>query len=145
MYLVQAGLDAQAPYLSCQILWTQPSFPWYNLLSAWLISLCVCVWFLMVSDDQSLTLVILSECANCTSSYSESFCLPNFYAVSVKDYQNESRHSCSTSDNILKKKQKVTTYKWWNFFGVQVAASISYRCCFFWRHSPPPPPPPPPA
>ena len=30
-HTVQAGIDAQAPFLSCQILWTQPSFPQYNL------------------------------------------------------------------------------------------------------------------
>ena len=25
-HLVQAGIDARAPYMSCQIQWTQPSF-----------------------------------------------------------------------------------------------------------------------
>ena len=44
------GIDAQAPYFSCQIQWTQSSFPQYNQLSAWLISLRMSAWLLVVSE-----------------------------------------------------------------------------------------------
>ena len=56
LLLAQAGIDAQAPFFSCQIQWTQPSFPWYKL-SVWVISLCTSVRLMVVSEYQSLALV----------------------------------------------------------------------------------------
>ena len=41
--LAQARINARTPFFSYQIQWTQPSFPWYNRLSAWLISPCTSV------------------------------------------------------------------------------------------------------
>ena len=49
--LAQTRIDAQAPFLTCQIQWTQPLFLWYNRLSAWLLSPCVSVRLFMVSKS----------------------------------------------------------------------------------------------
>ena len=38
LHSVQARIDVSAPFLNCQIDWTQSSFLWYNLVSVWLIS-----------------------------------------------------------------------------------------------------------
>ena len=53
LHLAQAGTDAQALSLSCQM---QPLFSWYNWLSGWLISPCESVRLFVVSEYESLTL-----------------------------------------------------------------------------------------
>ena len=56
-HLAQVGINARPPFLSFQIQWTHPSFPWYNRLSALLLSPCVSVRLLVVSEYRSLTLL----------------------------------------------------------------------------------------
>ena len=53
LHLAQAGTDAQALSLSCQM---QPLFSWYNRLSGWLISLCESVRLFVVSEYGPLTI-----------------------------------------------------------------------------------------
>ena len=55
LHLALPGTFARAPFLNCQIQWTQSLFPWYNWLSAWLISLGVSVKLFVVSKCRSLT------------------------------------------------------------------------------------------
>ena len=58
LLLAQVGIDARAPFFSCQIQWTQPSFLWYNQLTVRLIFPCMSVRLSVVSEYRSLTLYI---------------------------------------------------------------------------------------
>jgi len=48
------GIDAQAPFFSCQIQWAQPLFLWYNRLCVWLICTNRLFYYTTTSIHQNL-------------------------------------------------------------------------------------------